>query len=115
MRAPKGRSGPPLDPEFERFQRDVRTKLIPRMRDGAVVTMIAPDISAEFDVYFALQVGAALVLEKPIVLIADRSRTLSPKLERLADRIINVDFADPDWAEKSREELEQFFKDFGKQ
>jgi hypothetical protein len=103
------------DPRWRQFEADVRKNLIPQMRDSANVLMIAPDISSDFDVRFALQIGASVLLEKPLVLVVDGDRTVPPKLERIADRIIRADLSTPFGRQQVEREMHQFFTDFGKQ
>lgn len=104
------------DPSWKRFERDMRTDMIPKMKDSASVLVIAPDLSSQdFDVVFALQIGASVLLEKPLVVVVDGSRVLPPKLERLADRIIRADLSTEFGREQVQQEMTRFFADFGKQ
>lgn len=40
---------------------------------------------------FAVQIGAAIMLDKPIVLLALEGASISPKLEQVADAIVRGD------------------------
>lgn len=77
--------------DFRRWADQMRARLIPNMENSASVLMIAPDMSAKFDIEFALQIGAAILLEKPLILLVHSSRTIPPKLRAIADRIIEAD------------------------
>jgi hypothetical protein len=61
------------------------------METSASVLMIAPRMDGKFDIEFALQIGASILLEKPLILLADRTRVIPPKLRAIADRIIETD------------------------
>lgn len=102
--------------EFKRWADTMRTRMIPQMRDSQHVLMIAPSMETEFDIDFALQIGASILLGKPLILLVDRGRTVPPKLLAIADRIIEVDMDETtmDSADIQRQ-LQQAFDDFGKQ
>jgi hypothetical protein len=101
---------------FERWADDMRKRLIPKMASSAHVLMIAPDMSAEFDIQFALQIGAAILLEKPLILLVHPGRTVPPKLRAIADRIIEVDLDNTTMdAPEIQKQLQQAFTDFSRQ
>lgn len=103
--------------EFRRWADTMRTRMIPEMRDSANVLMIAPKLGdPQFDIEFALQIGACILLEKPLILLAHRGRVIPPKLLAIADRIIEVNLDDTtmDSADIQRQ-LAQAFNDLGKQ
>lgn len=77
--------------DFRRYADDMRARLIPKMKDSASVLMIAPSMDEKFDIQFALQIGASILLEKPLILLVHRGRVIPPKLLAIADRIIEVD------------------------
>jgi len=95
----------------------MREKLIPKMDDSANVLMIAPNMDSKFDIEFALQIGACILLEKPLILLAQRGRTIPPKLRAIADRIIETDdLGNPGLnADEIQDQLKQAFIDFAKQ
>jgi hypothetical protein len=98
--------------EWKRFEEHVRTETIPKMRDSATVLLIAPSMDSKFDVQFAVQIGAAVLLEKPLLVIAMIGRPVPPKLERIADRIIYTSGVDDP---STKDEIAKFMNDFGKQ
>ena len=110
----KGGSSFKGNSDFEFWADMMRERLIPKMKDSASVMMIAPDISTKFDIEFALQIGACILLEKPLVLLADKTRTIPPKLRAIADRIIETDNLSMDTPDVQRQ-LQQFITDFRKQ
>jgi hypothetical protein len=113
----KAQRGSPYDSnQFRSWADTMRTRLIPEMRDSANVLMIAPNMSAGFDIEFALQIGASILLEKPLILLVDRKRSIPPKLRAIADRIIETDFDMISMdAPDIQRQLTQAFKDFEKQ
>lgn len=102
--------------QFRSWADTMRARLIPKMRDSANVLMIAPNMSEKFDIEFALQIGATILLEKPLILLVDRGRSIPPKLRAIADRIIeaDLDMLTMDSPDIQRQ-LAQAMADFAKQ
>jgi hypothetical protein len=100
--------------DFKRWADDMRRRLIPDMKSSAHILMIAPSLNAEFDIEFALQIGACILLEKPLIVLVHPNRTIPPKLKAIADRIIEVDLSDPE-NNAAGNQIRQALTDFGKQ
>lgn len=113
----KSRRDNPYDSDdFKRWADTMRARLIPKMADSAHVLMIAPNMSEQFDIEFALQIGASILLEKPLILLVDKTRTIPPKLRAIADRIIETDLDNMTMdAPAIQQQLQQAFDDFRKQ
>jgi hypothetical protein len=67
-----------------RFRREV----LPKLMDSAVFLSIGSEVGT-FDVRQATELGAALLIGKPIMLVVPPGRTLSPQLLRAADEVID--------------------------
>src|SRR5262245_37075631 len=102
------------DDEFRRWADDKRRRLIPKMRGSDNVLLLAPNLSAKFDIEFALQIGAAILLEKPLVLVVQSGRTVLPKLRAIADKIIEMDLDDSN-DPAVQERIRQALTELGKQ
>lgn len=103
------------DDGFKRWADDMRKRLIPKMKDSANILMIAPNLSeTKFDIQFAVQIGAAILLEKPLILVVGVGRVVPPKLLAIADKIVNVDFNDMNDA-GMQEQIARALTDLGKQ
>ena len=74
--------------DFVSFQREHMIKL---MEQSAMVMSIVPANADDIDVGYALQTGAAILLDKPIVVIAAEGREIPPKLAKVADKILRID------------------------
>lgn len=99
-------------PEWAAFEHNIRTNMLPKMRESATVLALAPDISQDLDLRFAIQIGACILLEKPLLVLAMKGRTLPPKLVQIADRII---YAEGPNDPKLQDEVAKFMNDFGRQ
>lgn len=112
----RNRNNPYDSDDFRRWADDMRERLIPNMKDSASVLMIAPRMEGKFDIEFALQIGASILLHKPLILLVHRGSTIPPKLRAIADRIIETDLDNitMDVAEM-QQQIRQAITDFGKQ
>jgi len=90
----------PFDsPEWHGIVANFREKAVGNMADSAFVLSLVPGgdkPGPNFDVKFALETGAAVLLDKPIVAVVTPGSTLPPGLARVAHAVIE---ADPDTAE----------------
>jgi hypothetical protein len=113
----KQRKSSPYDaPEFRQWADDMRKRLIPKMEESASVLMIAPNMSEKFDIEFALQIGASILLEKPLILLVHSGRTIPPKLRAIADRVIVSDLDPVSMnAADIQDQIKQAITDFGDQ
>ena len=80
----------------DRFRREV----LPKLLNSAVFVSIGSEVGT-FDVRQATELGAALLMGKPILLVIPRGRNISPQLRRAADEIID------DWAPGETESEER--------
>ena len=67
-----------------RFRREV----LPKLMDSQIFLSIGSEVG-DFDVRQATELGAALLMGKPILLVVPPGRTLSPQLRRAADEIVD--------------------------
>lgn len=81
----------PFDnPEWHEHAEHFRTNVLPNIVGSKHCLCIVPETD-KFDVKFALEIGAMIMLDKPIVLLVSSERTVPPRLARVADKIIEVD------------------------
>jgi nucleoside 2-deoxyribosyltransferase len=79
----------------------VREDALKKIDDSAFVASIVPPTGAnQTDVKFCVELGIAIMLDKPILAVATEGRDVPPKLRRVADTIV---FADIDTEEGRRE------------
>lgn len=99
-----------LEPEereqWNRFVAYQREHVLTKMVESACVMSIVPD---EVDIKVAVELGMAIYLDKPIILISLPGRPIPPKLERVADRVVTSDID----TEEGRAELFEIMADMG--
>lgn len=71
----------------DHFRRDALEKIA---GSGAFVSLV-PHNPGEFDVKFAVELGAAVMLDKPILAIVMPGAKVSGKLRTIADEIVEAD------------------------
>ena len=80
---------PPERDEWDRFVEHVRRDALAKITDSAFVMSLVP--AAEPDVKFAVELGLAIMLDKPILAIAMPGRPVPRRLRLVADRIVEAD------------------------
>jgi nucleoside 2-deoxyribosyltransferase len=87
-----------------RFEREVGPMIV----DSALVVAIAPNEKSA-DIKIALEVGFAILLEKPLIVFKAKDRTASRRLLEIADKVIEGDFETE--AERMQKELSEFLEE----
>lgn len=99
--------------EWQEFVNDVRENVIKQMADSALVTTINPG-DREPDVKLAVETGMAILLDKPMVLLAHADDPIPPALERAAYAVVRYT-GDLDTEEGKQEvfdQLEPYLREF---
>jgi hypothetical protein len=90
-----------------RMSKGVREDMIPKMK--ASMFVLAP-LEKDADIYMALQVGLALMLDKPLFLIVPKGTWLSPRLRASAEMVLEGDIADGDFKQKLEVAISEFIR-----
>lgn len=81
-------SDPWNDPATKRWARRVIDDLVPKMRNTGAVISLVP--ATETDVKFAVELGFAIMLGKPIIAVVRPGTQVPPKLVLVADEIVEL-------------------------
>jgi hypothetical protein len=81
------------DPEFKAWLASVEREMLPKMKDSAVSLAI---FSGTIDAKICVEIGAAILLDKPIILLVPNDKLLPAALARAATKIVRGDLTDPD-------------------
>ena len=76
------------------YVQHVRATLYPVIRDSAVYVGLTP--SGEPDVKWCLELGTAIMFDKPIVVVAWGGRQIPAGLRRIAHQVIETDSLESD-------------------
>jgi nucleoside 2-deoxyribosyltransferase len=74
------------DPDARAWARRVRKELVPMIRDSTVTISLVP--TGDADVKFAVELGMAIMLGKPIILVVAPGTQVPDKLVLVADEIV---------------------------
>ena len=79
------------DPAAKQWIRDVEQHMTPKMESsGSVVSMVP---RGKTDVKFAVELGMAIMLDKPIIALVQPGTHVPARLLRVADEIIEADLS----------------------
>lgn len=78
--------------EYDRVEGEFRRGLLPKLRESNVYVGICPEIP---DWKFCLELGAAIMLGKPLIVVVPQDRKLPAKLAEIADRVVRLDPESP--------------------
>lgn len=85
-----GKDNPFAAREFQKFAADFRKRTLPKIKQSAHMMVIGP-VAGTFEIEMATQIGAAILLDKPLVVVAPKGRAVGEKLKRIADHVIEAD------------------------
>ena len=94
--------------EWETFVKHAREETLRAMDDSAFVMSLIPH---EPDVKFAVELGFAIMLDKPILAVAMPGADVPPKLRLVADEVIEADVD----VEAGRQRVAQAIERFGEE
>lgn len=81
------------DPAFSAWAKDRKEKVLTMLDDSAVaMAVLSPPFTLErLDVQQALEIGASLLLGKPLILCVSAGAQCPPGLAKAANRIVEID------------------------
>jgi|SRR5580698_6346859 hypothetical protein len=85
------------DPELQAYLRHAETEMIPKMKESAFAITIGSDTP---DIKLCLEIGAAVLLDKPLIVVMPKGKRVPVNLRRVASAIIEGDPGEPDIQEK---------------
>ena len=100
-------------PEFDRFAEHVRKDLIPKVEGTNLFVSITPSSPEKVDVKFAVELGLAIMMNKPIVAVVQPGTPISEKLSRVVDRFVELDLKDPNGPERLSAVLKEMIEERG--
>ena len=79
------------------FADDVLDRMVPMMRDSAVVVSV---VTNRPDVKFAVELGFSILLDKPIIIVVEPGSKVPSKLVAVADAIVEGKPGDGDFNDR---------------
>ena len=84
-------SDPWQDPSAKAWMRHVITDMVPKVEKSEAVISIAPSDGGEGDVKFWVELGASIMMDKPIVVVVFHDQEVPAKLAAVADEIVRCE------------------------
>jgi hypothetical protein len=78
------------DPAAKAWIRNVLEDMVPKMEDSVVVMSLVPTSRGEGDVKYWVELGASIMMDKPILTIVMNDEPIPPKLELVSDEIVRL-------------------------
>jgi hypothetical protein len=88
-----------LDDYLDHAQRE----MLPKLEGSALVITIGAD---KPDIKLCLEVGASILLDKPLILMLPKGRQVSANLKRVATVIVEGNMNDPETCDRLRSAIE---------
>jgi nucleoside 2-deoxyribosyltransferase len=92
--------------EWEDFVKFHRENTVKAMEQSAYVISLVPD-AGQVDVKFAVELGLAIMLDKPIVAVVQPGVKLPERLRQIADAVIVTDLDTEDGRAQAAREISE--------
>jgi hypothetical protein len=87
--------------DYESWAEHIRSELIPMIGDSTFTMSLVPSGGGYGDIKFAVELGVSIMLDKPIIALVMPGVKVPDHLVRVADRIVEIDFNEPDKTAKA--------------
>lgn len=98
-----------MDDEEREFQKVVNEGLVPKLKQSAVCISLMPPEGMELDAKFCVELGAMIMLDKPIITLVTPGEKVPPKLALISDHIVEADLR----TNEGQKTFQQFLSDLG--
>lgn len=95
--------------QFKRFAKHFRENVLPNMKTSAYVITIAPE-GGDADVKIAVEIGFAILLDKPLIVLKAKGRPVAERLLRIADHVVEGDMDTEAGRKDVAEQFERLLK-----
>jgi len=95
-------------PEFDKWAQRIREELVPKIEGSEIFVSITPSNPEEVDVKFAVELGLAIMMDKPIIATCRPGTKIPAKLAAVVDRFVEMD---EDNMPESSQRLTEVIKD----
>lgn len=97
----------PDDYDDREFQRVVTEGLVPRIEGSAAFVSICPGVD-RIDAKFCVELGVAIMLDKPILAVVEPGIAVSDRLRRVADVVVEADITTEEGQRTVAEAIKEF-------
>jgi hypothetical protein len=82
---------PKNDPEWDRYVKHVRETLVPKIEGSSIFISITPGNPKQVDVKFAVELGLAIMYDKPIIAVIAPGTKIPEKLARVVEKFVELE------------------------
>lgn len=100
-------------PEWNEYVERVHRELIPKIKDTNIFVSITPSTPDKVDVKFAVELGLAIMYNKPIIACIQPGTPIPEKLARVVDKFVELDLKDPAGRERLVEAIHEMSREQG--
>lgn len=104
-----------MDDDEREFQRVVNEGLVPKLEGSNLCVALCPDEDSGLDAKFCVELGAMIMLDKPIIAVVGPGRTVPAKLLLVADKIVHAEIVTPEGEALLREAIGDLMREKGLQ
>ncbi len=101
-------------PEFDKFADRVRKELVPKIKDSDLFVSITPESKEKVDVKFAVELGLAIMYNKPIIAVIQPGTQISEKFSKVVDRFVELDLTDPNGRQRLMDTIKEMKEEIEK-
>ena len=99
--------------QIRELRRHAKRDLYPKMAESAMFLSLYPSDGTP-DAKFCLELGMAIMLDKPIIAVTKRGVPVAKHMLRVADKVVELDWDDPDaTAEALRKAMMELQEELG--
>lgn len=98
-------------PDMVAWVEHVAKDLVPKVKSSSVTVSIVPHTD-KVDIKYAVELGVNIILDKPILVVAEPGRQIPKKLQLVADAIVYADLHTEEGKAHFGRELERFIEEF---
>jgi hypothetical protein len=97
------------DFDDRQFQKVVTEGLVPKVEGSSMFVSISPGVD-RIDAKFCVELGVAIMLDKPILAIVAPDQTVPRKLHRIAEMIVIADITTDEGRQRVAQAIQEFQK-----
>lgn len=91
-------------PEFDKFVDRCRKELVPKIKDSGAFISITPSSPEKVDIKFAVELGLAIMYDKPIISVIAPGTPIPEKLARVVDKFVEMDFSGGEFTDPTQQD-----------
>src|SRR4051794_31604602 len=101
------------DPGAQEWLRHVLDEMVPKLEDSAICLSLAPGGKSVGDAKYWVELGATIMMDKPLIVLVADDRELPEHLVRVADEVVRLEHGidDPRGAKQLMDVVERMTKD----